>query len=60
MTSKMPPVPPGNRSPKGSGDATAPSRDTAPNKSMPENIEQQGDHANISQNTTNQDHQQDR
>ena len=60
MSSKMPPVPPDNRSPKGSGDASAPPADTAPNKGRPDNIEQQGDRANITQNTTNQDRKQQR
>jgi hypothetical protein len=60
MPSKMPPVPKENRSQKGPSDDSAPPHDTAPNKSVPENIDQQGDRANVAQNTTNQDPKQQR
>ena len=48
----MPPVPPANRSPKGPGDNSEVSKDAA--KSHAEiNTAEQGDTANIRQNTTN-------
>lgn len=58
--SKMPPVPPANRSPKGPGSAPAAPKDTSPKKAQPENLEEQGRHGNINQNTHNQGYQQDR
>jgi hypothetical protein len=60
MSSKMPPVPPANRSTQGPGGATEPPVDTASHKSVPQNLEEQGRHGNIKQNTTNQGYQQDR
>ncbi len=48
----MPPVPPANRSPKGTGDDRKVNRDTATHKAEV-NIAEQGDTANIRQNTTN-------
>jgi hypothetical protein len=57
--SKIPPVPPGNRSPKGPGGAARPDTDTS-KEQVPENLEEQGRHGNIKQNTTNQGYQQDR
>ena len=61
MMSKVPPVPPENQSPKGTGDNKAPVRDQAPHgKQRVENPEQQGQQGNIKQNTTNQGNQQDR
>jgi hypothetical protein len=56
MPSQMPPVPPANRSPKGPGAAPKVSKNTAPDEPAPENVEQQGERANVKQNTTNQDH----
>jgi hypothetical protein len=48
----MPPVPPANRSPKGSGDKSEVSKDAT--KSHAEiNTAEQGDTANIRQNVTN-------
>ena len=60
MPSKMPPVPPANRSKQGTGAAPEAPKDTAPHKQVPENLEEQGRHGNIKQNTTNQGYQQDR
>lgn len=58
---KIPPTPPENRSPKGTGDSKTPARDQAPHgKQRPENPHQQGQQANIRQNTKNQGYQQDR
>jgi hypothetical protein len=48
----MPPVPPANRSPKGAGGSAKISRDTSP-KRKEDNVAEQGDTANIRQNTTN-------
>jgi hypothetical protein len=57
--SNMPPIPPGNRSPKGPGaQADVSSRDAKPGP--PENLAEQGQQGNIKQNTTNQGYQQDR
>ena len=56
--SKMPPVPPENRSPKGPGaDPDVKSEDRAPDR---DNLQQQGRQGNIRQNTHNQGYQQDR
>jgi hypothetical protein len=54
MIGHMPPIPPGNQSDKGpkSADADA-ARDTSVKKGHPENTAEQGDSANIKQNTTN-------
>lgn len=60
MSRKMPPVPPGNRSPMGPGGAPETPADTAPEKAAPQNLEEQGRHGNIKQNTTHQGYQQDR
>jgi hypothetical protein len=58
--SKLPPVPPENRSPKGPG--ADPSLDA--NEALPDrkdrNLAEQGRQGNIKQNTTNQGYQQDR
>ncbi len=48
----MPPVPPANRSHKGTGDDAAVKKDAATNKADI-NAAEQGDTANIQQNTTN-------
>ena len=50
--SHMPPVPPANRSHKGTGDNAEVSKDTAKSKAEV-NTAEQGDTANIKQNTTN-------
>jgi hypothetical protein len=57
--SKMPPVPPANRSPKGPGDEHKVERDTKGDE-RPENLDQQGERGNIRQNTTNQGYNQGR
>ena len=57
--SKSPPVPPANRSPKGTGDEKTGAPQQAA-RSRPENFDQQGQTGNIKQNTTNQGYQQDR
>lgn len=59
--SKQPPVPPANRSPKGPGDqGQAPKDDAELHQNKDKNIEQQGDRANVKQNTTPQIQQPDR
>ncbi|HYW64772.1 MAG TPA: hypothetical protein VE865_16390 [Bradyrhizobium sp.] len=57
--SKLPPVPPDQRSPKGPGSdpATAPDEDTS---TRDRNLREQGRQGNIYQNTHNQGYQQDR
>jgi hypothetical protein len=56
--SKMPPVPPEQRSNKGPGsDPNFQADEAIPGR---ENFDQQGRHGNIKQNTTNQGYQQDR
>jgi hypothetical protein len=52
MTKHMPDVPPANRSKKGPGDHPVVDGDTTPAR-HPENTSEQGDTANIKQNTTN-------
>jgi hypothetical protein len=61
MTSKMPPVPPGNRSPKGPGEP-AQARDEAqgPGDRQTINPDKVGQAGNTKDNTTNQGLQQDR
>jgi hypothetical protein len=59
MASKMPPVPPANRSPKGTGADPSVSRDTTL-KEHDKNFAQQGEEGNSKQNTTHQGYQQDR
>lgn len=55
MSSKAPPVPPENRSPKGTGDEKlAPREDRAKASDADLNTSQQGRQGNISQNTANQ------
>jgi hypothetical protein len=49
---KMPPVPPANRSPKGTGGNPGVEQDTS-SKKKEENYAEQGDTANIRENTTN-------
>jgi hypothetical protein len=60
--SKLPPIPPENRSPKGPGEPDHAGKDPAKRAhgERPENPDQQGRHANIRQNTTHQGCQQDR
>jgi hypothetical protein len=56
--SKMPPVPPEQRSDKGPG--SDPRLETDEKVPGRENFDTQGRHGNIKQNTTNQGYQQDR
>ena len=62
MTSRLTPVPPASRSPKGPGNQDEPptSSDRTRADQPPENVEEQDRQANIKQNTTNQGYQQDR
>ncbi|MBR0706860.1 hypothetical protein ACVIW2_002185 [Bradyrhizobium huanghuaihaiense] len=61
MSTRMPPVPPDNQSPKGTGDSKQTSAKQTPRgQQRTENPDQQGDQGNIKQNTTNQGYQQDR
>jgi len=54
MTSRMPPVPPGNRSNKGTPNrSNAPSKDKLVKHEHHPNAAEEGDTANIKQNTTN-------
>jgi hypothetical protein len=55
---KMPPVPPAQKSPKGTGSNPAVSQSDS--LSARENLKQQDRQANIKQNTRNQGYQQDR
>ena len=57
---KPPPVPPENRSQKGTGEEKEVRKNIAPTRSKDQNPEQQGEQGNIKQNTTNQGYQQDR
>lgn len=58
--SKLPPVPPASRSPKGPGiDPNVEIEDTKPDERR-RNLAEQGRQGNIKQNTTNQGYQQDR
>jgi hypothetical protein len=50
---EMPPVPPANRSHKGTGDDTAVNKDTSKGHEDIQNAAEQGETANIRQNTTN-------
>jgi hypothetical protein len=59
MTNRPPPVPPANRSPKGTGGATEPDLDNTPN-GRPSNLKEQDRQGNTAQNTTHQGYQQDR
>jgi hypothetical protein len=53
MTGHMPPIPSGNRSNKGPKPNADAARDTSAKESHTENTAEQGDTANIKQNTTN-------
>jgi hypothetical protein len=53
MTSQMPPVPPANRSNKGPKNTSDSVQDNLPKHPAPQNTAEQGDTANIKQNTTN-------
>jgi len=53
MTGRMPPIPPANRSTKGKAQDAEAARDTSHKKGHTQNPDEQGDTANIKQNTTN-------
>jgi hypothetical protein len=53
MSSHMPPVPPANRSKKGVNPNPEAVQDQSLKHSHPQNASEQGDAANIKQNTTN-------
>jgi hypothetical protein len=62
MTSRVPPIPPASRSPKGPGNQAEPptSKDKKHADQAPENLKEQDRQGDIKQNTTNQGYQQDR
>lgn len=49
----LPPIPPANRSNKGTGDDSEPLQDSSLKHEGPKNLAEQGETANIKQNTTN-------
>jgi hypothetical protein len=53
MTKHMPPIPPANRSNKGTGNDLVATPETSPKHSEPQNTAEQGETANITHNTTN-------
>jgi len=53
MSSHLPPIPPASRSNKGPKDETSPHENAAAEHPEPQNIAEQGETANIKQNTTN-------
>jgi hypothetical protein len=53
MTKHMPPIPPANRSNKGTGTDLEATQDTSVKHTEPQNVAEQGETANIKQNTTN-------
>jgi len=58
---KKPPIPAGNRSGKGKGKGLEPELDDRKAQQQePKNLSEQGEQANIRQNTRNQGYQQDR
>ena len=57
--SRMPPVPPASRSPKGPGGSPQVEPDTSKDVAT-DGLGRTGDESNIKQNTTNQGYQQDR
>ncbi len=62
MSSKSPPIPAENLSPKGPGDHETHKADASAKgaQASPGNLDTQGRQGNIHQNTTHQGHQQDR
>ncbi|HET7413070.1 MAG TPA: hypothetical protein VFJ18_10450 [Pararhizobium sp.] len=61
MSSKLPPVPPSNRSKKGTGEARQAKPDDAHHGTHgAPNPDKQGQQGNVKSNTTHQGHQQDR
>ena len=57
---KKPPVPPANRSRKGTGSDPVPGDTQVKPDKAPDNLREQGHTGNIDQNTHNQGYQQDR
>jgi hypothetical protein len=57
---KLPPIPPHNRSSKGTGEPVVPDNDQSPHPRFIANDREQGRQGNIHQNTTHQGYQQDR
>ena len=53
MSGHMPPVPPGNRSTKGPKPNADDAKDTSHKETHTQNLAEQGETANIKQNTTN-------
>jgi hypothetical protein len=53
MSGHLPPAPPGNRSPKGPANSKPVPEETNEPRIQPENTSEQGDTANVRQNTTN-------
>ena len=53
MAPHMPPIPPANRNAHESGDISQKARDSSEKRAEPPNTSEQGDTANIKQNTTN-------
>jgi hypothetical protein len=53
MASHMPPIPPASRSTKGPKDEGSDPQNSATEHSEPQNVAEQGETANIKQNTTN-------
>ena len=60
MSSKMPPVPPENRSKMGTGGDPQVPTDTSIHHARPDNLAEQDRQGNTKQNTTHQGYQQDR
>jgi len=58
--SRLPPVPPASRSPKGPGSEPKVDTDDVKTDNRKRNLAEQGRQGNIKQNTTNQGYQQDR
>jgi hypothetical protein len=58
--SRLPPVPPASRSPKGPGSEPKVDTDDLKTNNRKRNLAEQGRQGNIKQNTTNQGYQQDR
>jgi hypothetical protein len=53
MNNHMPPIPAANRSNKGPNEETVPQKKAATDHPEPQNVAEQGETANIKQNTTN-------
>ncbi len=60
MSAHPPPVPPANRSPKGSGGGPKPGSFEVKKEESLENLNEQDHQGNIHQNTTNRGYKQDR